>query len=57
MIKSTKRPRVIANFALTADGKVSTSNLAPTGFTSKTDKDDFWKFGLWAMRSLQAPGR
>lgn len=38
MIKSTKRPRVIANFALTADGKVSTRNLTPTGFTSKTDK-------------------
>jgi riboflavin-specific deaminase-like protein len=38
VIKSTKRPRVIANFALTADGKVSTSNLTPTGFTSKTDK-------------------
>ena len=38
MIKKTKRPRVIANFALTADGKVSTRNLTPTGFTSKTDK-------------------
>ena len=38
MIKPTKRPRVIANFALTADGKVSTRNLTPTGFTSKTDK-------------------
>jgi 2,5-diamino-6-(ribosylamino)-4(3H)-pyrimidinone 5'-phosphate reductase len=36
--KPTKRPRVIANFALTADGKVSTRNLTPTGFTSKTDK-------------------
>jgi 2,5-diamino-6-(ribosylamino)-4(3H)-pyrimidinone 5'-phosphate reductase len=38
VIKSTKRPRVIANFALTADGKVSTRNLTPTGFASKTDK-------------------
>jgi riboflavin-specific deaminase-like protein len=38
VIKSTKRPRVIANFALTADGKVSTRSLTPTGFTSKTDK-------------------
>ena len=38
VIKATKRPRVIANFALTADGKVSTRNLTPTGFTSKTDK-------------------
>ena len=33
-----KRPRVIANFALTADGKVSTRNFTSTGFTSKTDK-------------------
>ncbi len=33
-----KRPRVIANFALTADGKVSTRNFTPTGFTSPTDK-------------------
>ena len=29
---------MIANFALTADGKVSTRNLTPTGFASKTDK-------------------
>ena len=33
-----KRPRVIANFALTADGKVSTRNFTPTGFTSPADK-------------------
>lgn len=33
-----KRPRVIANFAITADGKVSTRNFTPTGFTSATDK-------------------
>jgi 2,5-diamino-6-(ribosylamino)-4(3H)-pyrimidinone 5'-phosphate reductase len=32
------RPRVIANFALTADGKVSTRNFTPTEFTSRTDK-------------------
>jgi 2,5-diamino-6-(ribosylamino)-4(3H)-pyrimidinone 5'-phosphate reductase len=32
------RPRVIANFAMTADGKVSTRNFTPTGFTSKADK-------------------
>ncbi|HEY5770401.1 MAG TPA: RibD family protein [Terrimicrobium sp.] len=32
------RPRVIANFALSADGKVSTRNFTPTGFTSKADK-------------------
>jgi 2,5-diamino-6-(ribosylamino)-4(3H)-pyrimidinone 5'-phosphate reductase len=29
---------VIANFALTADGKVSTRNFTPTGFTSRADK-------------------
>jgi 2,5-diamino-6-(ribosylamino)-4(3H)-pyrimidinone 5'-phosphate reductase len=29
---------VIANFALTADGKVSTRNFTPTEFTSRTDK-------------------
>lgn len=33
-----KRPRVIANFAVTADGKVSTRNFTPTGFTSPADK-------------------
>jgi riboflavin-specific deaminase-like protein len=38
VIESTQRPRVIANFALTADGKVSTRKLTPTGFTSKSDK-------------------
>jgi riboflavin-specific deaminase-like protein len=32
------RPRVIANFALTADGKVSTRNLTPAAFTSPKDK-------------------
>jgi riboflavin-specific deaminase-like protein len=32
------RPRVIVNFALTADGKVSTRNFTPTVFTSKADK-------------------
>ena len=32
------RPRVIANFALTADGKVSTRRGTPTGFTSSEDK-------------------
>ncbi len=33
-----KRPRVIANFAITADGKVSTRNHTPTGFTKPADK-------------------
>ena len=38
MNKKARRPRVIANFALTADGKVSTRKFTPTGFTSKADK-------------------
>jgi riboflavin-specific deaminase-like protein len=29
---------VIANFAMTADGKISTRSYTPTGFTSKADK-------------------
>ncbi len=33
------RPRVIANFAITADGKISTRNYTPTGFTGPKDKD------------------
>ncbi len=33
----SERPRVIANFALTADGKTSTRNRTPTDFTSKRD--------------------
>lgn len=32
------RPRVIANFAITADGKVSTRNRTPANFTSPRDK-------------------
>ncbi|MEO6053134.1 MAG: RibD family protein [Chthoniobacterales bacterium] len=32
------RPRVVANFAITADGKVSTRLKTPTGFTSPADK-------------------
>jgi len=36
-MKRSDRPRVVANFARTADGKVSTRNQTPTGFTSKLD--------------------
>ncbi|CAN5562007.1 2,5-diamino-6-(ribosylamino)-4(3H)-pyrimidinone 5'-phosphate reductase [soil metagenome] len=38
MKKTFPRPTVIANFAITADGKVSTRNYTPTGFTSASDK-------------------
>ncbi len=42
-----KRPRVLANFAVTADGKISTRNHTPTGFTSKRDYNE-----LLRIRSL-----
>lgn len=32
------RPRVLVNFAMTADGKTSTAKLTPANFTSKHDK-------------------
>src|ERR1051326_3815732 len=32
------RPFVVATFAMTADGKVTTKNLAPVDFTSREDK-------------------
>ncbi len=35
---AAKLPRVIANFAVTADGKVSTRNYTPSLFTSRKDK-------------------
>lgn len=38
MSRPAGRPRVIANFAVTADGKVSTRNFTRTGFTSQADK-------------------
>ena len=33
-----KRPLVVATFAMTVDGKVTTKNLAPVDFTSREDK-------------------
>lgn len=33
-----KRPRVLANFAVTVDGKISTRNFTPSLFTSPVDK-------------------
>lgn len=38
MPRQLQRPRVIANFAISADGKISTREYAPTGFTSPRDK-------------------
>lgn len=35
---NSDRPHVIANFAITADGKISTRNYTPATFTSKNDK-------------------
>lgn len=40
-MRSRLLPRVIVNFALTADGKVSTRTYCPTGFTSPADKRRF----------------
>lgn len=37
-MKAPLRPRMIANFAITADGKVSTRSHSPTTFTSPADK-------------------
>src|SRR6058998_4383850 len=33
-----KRPFVVATFAMTIDGKVTTKNLSPVDFTSREDK-------------------
>src|SRR5438067_12676351 len=33
-----KRPFVVATFAMTVDGKVTTKNLSPVDFTSREDK-------------------
>jgi len=37
-VKFAGRPRVIVNFAMTVDGKVSTRKFTPTGFTGSADK-------------------
>lgn len=42
------RPRVIANFAITADGKTSTRNLTPSGFTGPKDLEN--------LRRIRAQG-
>ncbi|MDX2079729.1 MAG: RibD family protein [Terrimicrobiaceae bacterium] len=36
--KGPERPRIVANFAMTADGKISTRNHTPSLFTSPADK-------------------
>src|SRR5215475_3295759 len=38
MRQTRKRPFVIATFAMTADGKVTTKNFGPVDFTSREDK-------------------
>src|SRR5882724_1320497 len=38
MRRSRQRPFVVATFAMTADGKVTTRTLAPVDFTSRQDK-------------------
>src|SRR5216117_3816086 len=38
MKRKQPRPLVIATFAMTVDGKVTTKNLSPVDFTSREDK-------------------
>src|SRR5208282_438620 len=38
VFKFVHRPRIILNFAMTVDGKVSTAKGTPSGFTSSVDK-------------------
>src|SRR5262252_10863880 len=38
MKRKLQRPFVIATFAMTADGKVTTKNFGPVDFTSREDK-------------------
>src|SRR4029450_6735489 len=38
MKQKRQRPLVIATFAMTVDGKVTTKNLSPVDFTSREDK-------------------
>src|SRR5262252_4113210 len=38
MRQTGKRPFVVATFAMTADGKVTTKNFGPVDFTSREDK-------------------
>jgi riboflavin-specific deaminase-like protein len=38
MKRKSERPFIVATFAMTVDGKVTTKNLAPVDFTSREDK-------------------
>src|SRR5437763_12220474 len=38
-----KRPFVVATFAMTVDGKVTTKNLSPVDFTSREDKQHLFR--------------
>src|SRR4030095_6457615 len=38
MKRKRQRPFVVATFAMTVDGKVTTKNLSPVDFTSREDK-------------------
>src|SRR2546423_8316713 len=47
---SRNRPFVVATFAITADGKVTTKNFGPVDFTSREDK-----LHLFRQRALADP--
>lgn len=50
-----KRPFVTANFAVTADGKITTRNHTPSDFSSREDKRRF--LGIRAMGDAVVVGR
>lgn len=50
-----RRPVVIANFAITADGKVATRNHTPSTFTSRRDKQELLR--IRAMGDALLVGR
>ena len=52
----TSRPKVSVNFAITADGKVSTRKKTPSGFTSENDKRRFREIRAGADAVLVGAG-
>jgi 2,5-diamino-6-(ribosylamino)-4(3H)-pyrimidinone 5'-phosphate reductase len=43
MKRKRRRPVVVATFAMTVDGKVTTKNLSPVDFTSREDKSHLFR--------------
>jgi len=53
----SKRPFVVATFAMTVDGKVTTKNLAPVDFTSREDKLHLFRQRALADRAGRSENR